>query len=89
MPAKKLTASAISLWLSSLDKLKLNHQYTLSSMHNVAIELRHQGKHAEAEEMHREANTLGSKSSSLELTRISVDMKVLIEQMREQVQNIE
>ncbi|MDO9160589.1 MAG: DUF1732 domain-containing protein, partial [Burkholderiaceae bacterium] len=36
-----------------------------------------------------EANTLGSKSSSLELTRVSVDMKVLIEQMREQVQNLE
>jgi uncharacterized protein YicC (UPF0701 family) len=32
---------------------------------------------------------MGSKSSNLELTRISVDMKVLIEQMREQVQNIE
>ncbi len=41
------------------------------------------------QELHREANTLGSKSASLELTRISVDMKVLIEQMREQVQNIE
>ena len=41
------------------------------------------------QELHREANTLGSKSSSLALTRISVDMKVLIEQMREQVQNIE
>ena len=41
------------------------------------------------QELHREANTLGAKSSSLELTRISVDMKVLIEQMREQVQNIE
>jgi uncharacterized protein (TIGR00255 family) len=41
------------------------------------------------QELHREANTLGSKSSSLELTRLSVDMKVLIEQMREQVQNIE
>ncbi len=41
------------------------------------------------QELHREANTLGSKSSSLELTRISVDMKVLIEQMREQVQNLE
>lgn len=41
------------------------------------------------QELHREANTLGSKSSSIELTRISVDMKVLIEQMREQVQNIE
>ena len=41
------------------------------------------------QELHREANTLGSKSATLELTRISVDMKVLIEQMREQVQNIE
>ena len=41
------------------------------------------------QELHREANTLGSKSAALELTRISVDMKVLIEQMREQIQNIE
>lgn len=41
------------------------------------------------QELHREANTLGSKSSVLELSRISVEMKVLIEQMREQVQNIE
>ena len=40
------------------------------------------------QELHREANTLGSKSATLELTRISVDMKVLIEQMREQVQNL-
>jgi uncharacterized protein YicC (UPF0701 family) len=41
------------------------------------------------QELHREANTLGSKSAALELTKISVDMKVLIEQMREQVQNLE
>jgi len=41
------------------------------------------------QELHREANTLGSKSATLELTRIGVDMKVLIEQMREQVQNLE
>ena len=41
------------------------------------------------QELHREANTLGSKSAAMELSRISVDMKVLIEQMREQVQNIE
>jgi uncharacterized protein YicC (UPF0701 family) len=32
---------------------------------------------------------MGSKSAALELTLISVDMKVLIEQIREQVQNIE
>lgn len=41
------------------------------------------------QELHREANTLGAKSSSLELTHIAVEMKVIIEQMREQVQNIE
>ncbi|MFZ4652057.1 MAG: YicC/YloC family endoribonuclease [Rubrivivax sp.] len=41
------------------------------------------------QELHREANTLGSKSAALELTAISVEMKVLVEQMREQVQNIE
>ena len=41
------------------------------------------------QELHREANTMGSKSAALELTHLSVDMKVLIEQMREQVQNIE
>ena len=41
------------------------------------------------QELHREAKTLGSKSSAIELTRISLDMKVLIEQMREQVQNLE
>ena len=41
------------------------------------------------QELHREANTLGSKSPALNLTRISVDMKVLIEQIREQVQNVE
>ena len=41
------------------------------------------------QELLREANTLGSKASSLELTNISVEMKVAIEQLREQVQNIE
>jgi len=41
------------------------------------------------QELHREANTMGAKSAALTLTHLSVDMKVLIEQMREQVQNIE
>ena len=41
------------------------------------------------QELHREANTLGSKSAALELTALSVEMKVLVEQVREQVQNIE
>ena len=41
------------------------------------------------QELLREANTLGSKSSSIEMTAIAVDMKVAIEQLREQVQNVE
>jgi uncharacterized protein (TIGR00255 family) len=41
------------------------------------------------QELNREANTLSSKSQDLTTTRAAVDMKVLIEQMREQVQNIE
>ncbi len=41
------------------------------------------------QELNREANTLGAKAASLDITEISVELKVLIEQMREQVQNIE
>jgi uncharacterized protein (TIGR00255 family) len=41
------------------------------------------------QELNREANTLSSKSQDVETTRAAVDLKVLIEQMREQVQNIE
>jgi len=41
------------------------------------------------QELNREANTLGSKSIHADTTRASVDLKVLIEQMREQIQNIE
>ncbi|MDI1293357.1 MAG: YicC family protein [Methylobacter sp.] len=41
------------------------------------------------QELNREANTLGSKSADKEMTRIAIELKVLIEQMREQVQNIE
>jgi uncharacterized protein (TIGR00255 family) len=42
-----------------------------------------------AQELHREANTLGSKSVDAELSRAALELKVLIEQIREQVQNIE
>ena len=41
------------------------------------------------QELNREANTLGSKSQDAELTAIAVELKVLIEQIREQIQNIE
>ena len=42
-----------------------------------------------SQELNREANTLSSKALSVSLTHASVEMKVLIEQIREQVQNIE
>ncbi|MDE2003118.1 MAG: YicC family protein [Betaproteobacteria bacterium] len=42
-----------------------------------------------AQELHREANTLGSKSVDAELSQVSLELKVAIEQMREQVQNLE
>ncbi|WP_018878654.1 YicC/YloC family endoribonuclease [Thioalkalivibrio sp. ALE28] len=41
------------------------------------------------QEFNREANTISSKSHDLEITRATVEMKVLIEQLREQVQNLE
>ena len=41
------------------------------------------------QELNREANTLSSKSTLLDQTNIAVELKVLIEQMREQVQNLE
>ena len=41
------------------------------------------------QELAREANTLSSKSQDLDQTRLAVDMKVVVEQMREQVQNVE
>ncbi len=42
-----------------------------------------------AQELHREANTLGSKSVDVEVSQVALELKVLIEQMREQVQNVE
>jgi uncharacterized protein (TIGR00255 family) len=41
------------------------------------------------QELNREANTIGSKSVDSDLSKISMELKILIEQMREQVQNIE
>lgn len=41
------------------------------------------------QELHREANTLGAKATDVDTTRASVELKVLIEQIREQVQNVE
>lgn len=51
----------------------------------------HNGKRLDflCQEMHREANTMGSKAASMTQTKASMDLKILIDQIREQVQNIE
>ena len=41
------------------------------------------------QELHRESNTIGSKSYSIEQSKISIEMKLLIEQIKEQVQNLQ
>jgi len=83
-------AAAYALRIDVAEELaRLNaHLDEISRLLNAGGEL---GKRLDflIQELHREANTLGSKSSALELTNISVEMKVAIEQMREQVQNIE
>jgi uncharacterized protein (TIGR00255 family) len=70
-----------------LDRLQA-HLQTLRELLDQGGEL---GKRLDflIQELHREANTLGSKSAALELSEIALELKVLIEQMREQVQNIE
>ena len=42
-----------------------------------------------AQEMNREANTLGSKAAAIEMTQASLSLKITIDQMREQIQNLE
>ena len=42
-----------------------------------------------AQEMNREANTLGSKAAAIEMTQASLALKITIDQMREQIQNLE
>lgn len=63
----------------------------LSEVRNVLKQAKPVGRRLDflMQELNREANTLGSKSIDTATTRASVDLKVLIEQMREQVQNIE
>lgn len=67
-------------YLLSADKVKSQNKTTGST-----------GKRLDFlfQEMNREANTLGSKAGSLDMTRAAMDLKLLIEQMREQAMNIE
>lgn len=70
-----------------LDRLESH----VSELHNVLADSEPVGRRLDflMQELNREANTLGSKSADAETTKAAVDLKVLIEQMREQIQNIE
>lgn len=70
-----------------LDRLQIH----LHEFKNVLLKKQAQGKQLDflLQELNREANTLASKSLNAELTLSAVNIKVLIEEMREQVQNIE
>ena len=63
----------------------------LSEASRILQSSSHSGKRLDflMQELNREANTLGAKSISTETTQASIELKVLIEQMREQIQNIE
>ncbi len=69
-----------------LDRLAVHTQEALRILNQGGV----MGKKLDflMQELHREANTLAAKSNDLEVTQITVDLKVLIEQMREQIQNI-
>lgn len=83
----------ITLFASKIDiDEELSRLQThLSEMRRVLAQGGTVGKRLDflMQELHREANTLGSKSVDVEVSRAAMDMKLLIEQMREQIQNIE
>jgi uncharacterized protein (TIGR00255 family) len=70
-----------------LDRLEAH----LAEVRNVFTQDQPAGRRLDflMQELNREANTLGSKSGDVETTQAAVDLKVLIEQMREQIQNVE
>ena len=82
--------------LCSLQKIDVDEELDRLESHLVEIrdalkEQKPVGRRLDflMQELNREANTLGSKSADTETTKAAVDLKVLIEQMREQIQNVE
>lgn len=76
---------------SHISELQLILQGDLKNSNNKRARQGSTGKRLDFlfQEMNREANTLGSKASSLDVTNASINLKLLIEQLREQAQNIE
>lgn len=84
------TISGLKNWVNFFNKAEIP---VLKLTSNELFLLLQQEKNPSARSVaniiKRESNTLGSKSLDVEVSKISVELKVLIEQMREQVQNIE
>ena len=83
----------ISLFASKIDvdeELSRLHTH-LTEIERVLAKGGSMGKRLDLmmQELHREANTLGAKSADTEVSRASLEMKILIEQMRDQIHNIE
>ena len=77
--------------LTELEYLLSGHSDTKAKQKASSAQAASVGKRLDFlfQEMNREANTLGSKAGSLEMTRAAMDLKLLIEQMREQAMNLE
>lgn len=73
--------------VEELDRLQCHHQEVTKCL--TSQEPRGRRLDFLMQEMNREANTLASKSQDALLSKIAIDLKVLIEQMREQIQNVE
>ena len=87
-----------SKWSSHCSRHKIDVDEELDRLESHLVEIRDAirdekpvGRRLDflMQELNREANTLGSKSADTETTKAAVDLKVLIEQMREQIQNVE
>jgi uncharacterized protein (TIGR00255 family) len=92
LPPERLAQEASLLAVKAdpreeLDRLRAHHQAADSLLRNGGAV----GRQLDflCQELNREANTLCSKSSDIELTRVGLDLKAVVEQVREQVQNIE
>jgi len=92
-PASERVAQELALFLSKIDVGEELARLTthVAEVRRILAAGGAVGKRLDflAQELHREANTLGSKSVDADVSRASLEMKVAIEQMREQVQNLE
>ncbi len=90
-PARLETELALIAQKLDVDEELDRLQSHISEIHNILDSNEPVGRRLDflMQELNREANTLGSKSADTSTTKAAVDLKVLIEQMREQIQNVE